>query len=70
MSDLIYAYTRAQALKDGVLIDVTTMAKETGLKYPAAVTTAVWSKYVAVPDACPWQDEAGRLWVISTRFGV
>jgi hypothetical protein len=64
MSELIYAYTREQAIGDGVLIDVTTTAKETGLRYPAAVTAAVWNEYVAVPDACPWLDEAGRLWDI------
>jgi hypothetical protein len=64
MSDIVYAYTRAQAIADGVLIDVTRYANEAGLRYPTAVTSAVWAAYVAVPEACPWQDEAGRLWDI------
>ena len=45
---LIYAYTRRQAIKDGVLVDVTALA--------------AWTKYVQVPEACPWQDHEGRLW--------
>ncbi|SRR6266511_280645 len=60
--DVIYAYTRAQALSDGVLIDVTETAKEAGICYPTAVTCAVWQEYVRVPEKVPWQDERGRLW--------
>ena len=40
--DLISTYSRAQALEDGVLVDLTPWAKETGFKYPLAVTAAVW----------------------------
>ena len=47
--DLLYAYTRAQALADGVLVDVTTTAQEAGIKYPVALTRAVWCRYVEVP---------------------
>jgi DNA repair protein RadC len=36
--DLIYSYTRAQAIADGVLIDVTQMASEAGFRYPTAIT--------------------------------
>lgn len=60
--DVIYAYTRAQALSDGVLVDVTETAKEAGIRYPTAVTSAVWAVYVRVPEEVPWQDEQGRLW--------
>ena len=61
---VVFAYTRAQALKDGVLIDVSEMAREAGFKYPAAVTRAVWERYVRVPENLPGQDESGRLWDI------
>ena len=61
---VIYAYTREQALEDGVLHDVSTMAREAGILFPTAVTAAVWNQFVSVPDACPWQDEQGRLWDI------
>src|SRR4051794_4558851 len=36
--EVIFAYTRADALADGVLIDVTDTAKEAGFRIPVAVT--------------------------------
>ena len=66
--ELIYQYTRKEAIEDGVLVDVTEMAKEAGIRYPTALTCAVWEKYVRVPEAVPWQDEKGRLWDILWMF--
>ncbi|GAG75693.1 unnamed protein product [marine sediment metagenome] len=60
--EVIYSYTRRQALADGVLIDATELAKEAGFVYPVAMTSAAWTHCVRVPDQCPWQDETGRLW--------
>jgi hypothetical protein len=62
--EIIYQYSRAQAIDDGVLVDVSEMAKEAGIVFPTALTQAVWCKYVEVPPAVPWQDEKGRLWDI------
>jgi hypothetical protein len=45
-----------------VLIDVSQTAREAGIRYPAALTHAVWERCVAVPDGVRCQDEAGRLW--------
>jgi hypothetical protein len=59
---LIHAYTRAQAIADGVLIDVSKLAKEAGFKYPVALTSAAWADCVAVPEGADDQDETGRLW--------
>ena len=67
-ADLIYAYTRAQAIEDGVLVDVSEMAKEAGIKFPVALTAAVYGKCVEVPDGVTGQDEAGRLWDILWVF--
>jgi hypothetical protein len=61
-ADLIYRYTRADAIRDGVLIDVSEVAKEAGLRWPVALTAAVWAKCVEVPPGVACQDEAGRLW--------
>jgi hypothetical protein len=61
-SDLIHAYTRADALRDGVLIDVSAVAREAGIRYPVALTRAVWERCVAVPPGVVCQDESGRLW--------
>ena len=60
--NVLFAYTRKQAIKDGVLVDVSTLAKEAGFKYHVAMTHAAFTRYVEVPEACPWQDLSGRLW--------
>jgi len=69
---VIYAYTRSQAVADGVQVEVTKIAQEAGIKYPMFLTRAVWDAYVAVPEGVTGQDEAGRLWdvVWMTRFGI
>lgn len=72
---IIHSYSRADAIADGVLIDVTSVAREAGFKVPVALTAAVWDDCVA------WkaednkrqvlQDEAGRLWdVLWTAFAA
>lgn len=62
----IYAYTRAQALEDGVLMDVTEVAKEAGFRIPVAMTTAAWADAVEWTDADSKrqtaQDQSARLW--------
>jgi uncharacterized protein DUF6573 len=67
-AEIIYAYTRAQALEDGVLVDVSEMAKEAGIKFAVALTATVYGKYVEVPDGVAGQDETGRLWDILWMF--
>lgn len=57
-------YSRQQAIEDGVLVDVSAMAREAGFAYPVALTSAVHSAYVRVPRGVRGQDEAGRLWDI------
>lgn len=71
--DVIYAYTRAQAIEDGTLVDVTETAREAGITIPVALTRAVWDAYVEVPRGKEGlQDERGRLWdvVWMLRFGI
>ena len=60
--EVISSYSRAQALEDGALVDVTETAREAGFKWPVALTRAAWSRYVEVPEGVRGQDEAGRLW--------
>ena len=60
---VIFAYTRAQAIEDGVLVDVSETAREAGFKIPVAVSRTVWDRLVAVPEGYRgFQDERGRLW--------
>ena len=69
---VIYSYTRAQAVADGVQVEVTKTAQEAGIKFPMFLTRAVFDAYVAVPPGVTGQDEAGRLWdvVWMTRFAI
>ena len=55
--DVIYQYTRAQAIEDGMLIDVTETAREAGITIPTALTAAVWERCVTVPEKASCQDE-------------
>lgn len=65
---IISTYTRAQAIADGVLVDVSEMAREAGIRHPTALTSAVWTQYVRVPEGVEAQDEQGRLWDILNMF--
>jgi hypothetical protein len=65
---IISSYSRAQAIEDGVLVDVSETAREMGIKFPTAVTTAVWSRYCEDPDKIPGQDVKGRLWDVLWMF--
>ena len=44
--ELIYSYTRKQAIEDGVLVDVSSTAQEAGINFPVALTSTVWEIYV------------------------
>jgi hypothetical protein len=44
--ECIYSYTRAQAIKDGVLVDITKTARKVGLRYPVAVTDTLYHQYI------------------------
>lgn len=74
---VISSYSRAQAIDDGVLVDVSETAREAGIAFPVAVTRAVWE------DCCEWtetdakakpiwQSVRGRLWdvVSMLRFAI
>lgn len=64
--EVIFEYSRAQAIADGVLIDVSWMADEAGFRFPVALTSAVWGLCVDVPENVGHQDENGRLWDLLT----
>ena len=64
MDKIIHSYTRAEAIEDGFLVDVSDTAKEAGFRYPVALTRTVYDRYVEVPEGVEGQDESGRLWDI------
>ena len=60
-AEIISVHSRAQAIADGALVDVTATSQEAGFKWPVALTRSAWA------EMCEWshgglQDEAGRLW--------
>ena len=63
--EVISTYSRAQAIEDGVLVDVGEMATEVGFRIPVALTSAAWSDCVVWSDADSerqvYQDQSGRL---------
>ena len=40
--EVIYAYTRKQAVADGVQVDVTKTAQEAGINFPVFITRGVF----------------------------
>ena len=69
---MIYSYTRAQAVADGVQVEVTKTASEAGISFPVFLTRGVFDSFVTVPPSVSGQDEAGRLWDIvwMLRFAI
>ncbi len=69
--EVIFAYTRADALRDGVLVAVPqALATEAGIRVPVAVTSAVWDGYISphyLADL-PGQSVEGRLWDLLWMF--
>ena len=67
---VIFQYTRAQAIEDGVLIDLTEWAREVGFRVPVACTAAVWNGYLVPTQRTRelGQSERGRghdlLWML------
>ena len=51
--DLIYSYSRAEALRDGVLVDLTERARCCGIRYPTACTQGVQALIEAIEDPHP-----------------
>lgn len=62
--DLIYSYSRTTALEQGVLIDVSAIAREAGFKLPTAVTDSLYHGYLTPPLdlAKAGLSFEGRLW--------
>lgn len=63
--ETIYTYTRKDAFNDGVLVDVSEIAKELGFNIPVALTSAVYEDCVKWSEQDTkrqtYQDEPGRL---------
>ena len=54
--------SRAQAMAEGRLVEVTPLARQAGFRLPVALTAAVWIERVAWPWEDWTQDARVRLW--------
>lgn len=67
-TNMIATYTRREAIADGVLVDVSSLAKEAGFTVPVAVTSSVWEQYIVWSEQDTerqvFQNTKGRLWDI------
>lgn len=61
-AEVIYSYTREDALNDGVLVDVTKTANEAGFNCPVAITKALFERIALIPTKHSYQSYSGRLW--------
>ena len=63
--EVIYSYSRAQALADGVLVDVSRMAAEANFRYPTAITADLHARITPNErEKALGQSYEGRLWDI------
>ena len=58
---VISRYSREQAIRDGVLIDVTIQAGETGIRVPTVITEHLHRVLTEIPATSQGQDWRGRL---------
>lgn len=63
---VISSYTRADALADGTLHDLTDLAKEAGFLKPVHIAAYAWADAVSWPYNSGLQDETGRAWDVLT----
>ncbi len=63
LGDVISSYSRKQAIEDGVLGDVSEVAREAGFKFPVAISTGVTDLVSPSEDLIArGQSFQGRLW--------
>jgi hypothetical protein len=68
----ICTWSRAQAVADGLQMDITRTAQKAGIRFPVFLSRAVFDACVAIPEGATSQGEAERLWNIAwaLRFAI
>ena len=61
--EMISSYSRAQAIEDGVLVDITPLAREAGFKFPCVVTIRLYN-FLNDTTGRPWESFDGRAYGI------
>lgn len=58
--EVIDVYSRTEAIDDGFLVDLSSIARESGIRYPVAVTSTVYADCIAFPVWSEGVDERER----------
>lgn len=74
-AEIISSYSRAQAIEDGVLVDldqgeIGRAAREAGIRHPVAMTASAFGRYVALTPCAEdmGNDIVGRAWDVFYMF--
>jgi hypothetical protein len=74
-TEIISSYSRAEAIEDGVLVDMTqepfgSLAREAGIVWPIAMTATAFGEFVEFSNASghSCQDIKGRWWDVVWMF--
>ncbi len=59
--EVVHSYSRKQAIEDGVLVDLSPIAREAGFRFPVAMTQAAWYECMEVPKGAIGQTAIARL---------
>jgi hypothetical protein len=59
--EIISRYMRVNAIEDGVLVDISVQAKETGIRVPTVITGHLHHVLENIPSRSAGQDWRGRL---------
>ena len=66
-ADVIFSYSRADAINDGVLVDFTkepllTLCRQAGFRLPIAMTATAWAACIGSEPLPQGQSVTGRTW--------
>jgi hypothetical protein len=64
-AEVVFTYTRAQALADGVLVDVSAWARPLGFVVPVAFTAELWATLHVPPEDRALARACDVLWMAS-----
>lgn len=59
-AELIYSYSRRQAIEDGVLVDISQEAQESGFKVPVAVSDNLFNGFINPPPGLEGEGQSTR----------
>ena len=70
VEEYVYTYSRREAIADGVLVDVSELGKEAGIKFPIAMTATLWHEFIEPNEKLEeaGQSSEGRLWDVLNVF--